>query len=70
VEDRKRYHELKDGEQGRWRDLDPEQIRDSGQHEILNWVCLAGAMGARKADVLAYSESFIFNSSKAVALFK
>ena len=68
-EDRKRYHELKSGEHRRWRDLDPEQIRDSGQHEILNWVCLAGAMEGRKADILAYSESFIFNSSKAVALF-
>ena len=25
----------------------------TGQHEFLNWVCLAGAMAERKADVLA-----------------
>jgi Catalytic LigB subunit of aromatic ring-opening dioxygenase len=68
-QDRKRYHELKSGATRQWRDLKAEQIRDSGQHEILNWVCLAGAMDGRNADVLAYSESFIFNSSKAVALF-
>lgn len=68
--DRRRYTELKAGEQRKWRELFPAQIRDSGQHEILNWVCLAGAMGGRKAEVVAYSESYIFNSSKAVAIFR
>jgi hypothetical protein len=67
--DRRRYQELKGGQQHLWRDLDPGQIRESGQHEILNWVCLAGAMEGRKAEVLAYSETYVFNSSKAVALF-
>lgn len=67
--DRQRYGELKSGQQHKWRDLDPEQVRDSGQHEILNWVCLAGAMDGRKGDVLAHSETYIFNSTKTVALF-
>ena len=67
--DRERFNELKAGKQYKWRDLDPAQIRDSGQHETLNWVCLAGAMHGRKPEILAYSETYIFNSSKTVALF-
>jgi len=67
--DRQRLEELKAGEQWKWRDLDPAQIRDSGQHEILNWICLAGAMEGRKADVLAWAETYTINSSKCVALF-
>ncbi|HLY67482.1 MAG TPA: extradiol ring-cleavage dioxygenase, partial [Chloroflexota bacterium] len=57
------------GEQHKWRDLDPDQLVASGQHEILNWVCLAGVMEGRKADVLAYGETYIFNSNKPVVLF-
>jgi len=49
--------------------LSPEDIRASGQHEILNWVCLAGAMEGRAAQIAAYSETYIFNSSKAVVIF-
>jgi hypothetical protein len=67
--DRQRYEEIQQGKLRLWRDLNPEEIRNSGQHEILNWVCLAGAMEGRKAEVLAYSETYIFNSSKAVVLF-
>ena len=43
---------------------------DAGQHELLNWVCLAGAMANRRAEVLAYAESWIFNSDKATAIFR
>ncbi len=67
--DSQRLAELRAGELRKWRDLSPEQIVDSGQHEILNWVCLAGAMEGRTPDVLAYSPTYLFNSSKAVALF-
>jgi hypothetical protein len=67
--DRQRLEEIRDGKLRQWRDLDPDEIRNSGQHEILNWVCLAGAMEGRQAQVLAYSETYIFNSSKAVVLF-
>ena len=68
--DRLRKAELEAGEQAKWRDLDPDQIVDSGQHEILNWVCLAGAMEGRKAEILSYAEAYIANSSKCVALFE
>jgi len=67
--DRQRYHDVRDGKLRSWRDLSPEDIRASGQHEILNWICLAGAMEGRAAQVAAYSETYIFNSSKAVVIF-
>ena len=67
--DRQLREELKSGRQDRWRDLDWKQLRASGQHEMLNWICLAGAMEGRKAEILAYAETYIFNSSKCVALF-
>lgn len=53
-----------------WRDIPAEELRASGQHEMLNWICLAGAMEGRKAEVLAYAESYVFNSSKCVAAFR
>ncbi|HEY3115682.1 MAG TPA: extradiol ring-cleavage dioxygenase [Chloroflexota bacterium] len=68
--DMKRRQELEAGEQWKWRDLTPEEIRDAGQHEVLNWVCLAGAMEGRTADILAYVDCYIFNSEKCVALFE
>lgn len=68
--DRKRQSELEAGQQWKWRDLTPEEIRDAGQHEILNWVALAGAMEGRKAEVLAFVDCYIFNSEKCVALFR
>ena len=67
--DRKRMAELGEGRQDDWRDLTAEELIDAGQHEMLNWICLAGAMNGRKADILAYAEAYIFNSSKCVALF-
>lgn len=67
--DHQRYEELKAGQQNRWRDLDPVQMRQSGQHEMRNWICLAGAMEGRRPEILAYAETYIFNSSKCVAVF-
>jgi len=67
--DRARFAELANGEFGKWRDLDTEQLRDSGQQEMLNWLCLAGAMEGLRPEVLAYSETYIFNSTKTVVAF-
>jgi hypothetical protein len=67
--DRQRFNEVKSGDLRKWRDMQPEQICAAGQHEILNWVCLAGAMEGRRAEVLAYSETYIFNSTKSVVVF-
>jgi hypothetical protein len=56
----------------RWRGLTTEQIEDAGQQEFLNWVCLAGAMDglSRKAEIVDYVESYLFNSNKCFALFR
>jgi hypothetical protein len=67
--DRRILAELESGQQAKWRDRDPQQLVDSGQHEFLNWICLAGAMEGRKANVLAWAETYTINSCKCVALF-
>ncbi len=67
--DRQRYAELATGEFHRWRDLDARTMQESGQHEMLNWVCLAGAMEGRRPAMTLFVESYIFNSNKVLALF-
>ena len=67
--DHKRFAELEAGEFYRWRDLTQEEIFDAGQHEILNWVALAGAMEGRKPTILTFAESYITNSEKTVCVF-
>src|SRR5579862_387782 len=67
--DRARLNELQKNDLRKWRELSGDQLRDAGQHEMLNWICLVGAMEGRRADLLAYGESYIFNSNKPVALF-
>jgi hypothetical protein len=69
--DRARMAELRDGQLGRWRALSTAQIEDAGQQELLNWVCLAGAMDAlgRRGEILDWVETYVFNSSKCFALF-
>ncbi len=41
----------------------------AGQHEFLNWICLAGAMEGRKPRLLLLSESYLFNSNRMVVVF-
>ena len=40
------------GEFHRWRELDACEMQASGQHEMLNWVCLVGAMEGRRVEVV------------------
>jgi hypothetical protein len=69
--DRTRVEELRAGRFAGWRELTRSELEDAGQHEFLNWVCLAGAMHAlgRRAQVLDFVETWIFNSSKCFAVF-
>ncbi len=67
--DRKHLAELRAGQFDRWRELDHDEMRASGEHEMLNWVCLAGAMAGREPQILAYSETYLFNADKVLALF-
>jgi hypothetical protein len=69
--DRVRHEELRSGDFSRWGSITQEEMEDSGQHELLNWIALAGAMTemGMKAQVVDFVESYIFNSSKCFALF-
>jgi hypothetical protein len=69
--DRKLRDELRDGGFTHWGDLPLARIEDAGQHEMLNWICLAGAMTelGQRPEIVDYVESYVFNSSKCFALF-
>ena len=70
--DRARFEELREGDYAAWSRLSTEQIEDAGQQELLNWMCLAGAMQELdyRPEIIDYVETYIFNSNKCVALFK
>jgi hypothetical protein len=70
--DRARLGELREGRLARWGELKREELEAAGQHEMLNWVVLAGAMDAagRKAQIVDYVESYVMNSNKCFALFQ
>ncbi|MFQ6029166.1 MAG: extradiol ring-cleavage dioxygenase [Dehalococcoidia bacterium] len=70
--DRARFEELQSGNFDAWSKLTTEQMEESGQQEMLNWMCVAGAMQEldQKPEIVDYIESYIFNSDKCVALFK
>jgi hypothetical protein len=69
--DRARLAELENGEYTRWADIDIGQIEDAGQHEFLNWICLAGAMAEtdQRFESIDFIESHLFNSSKCFGVF-
>jgi hypothetical protein len=68
--DHRRYEELRDGQHARWRDLSSDEIERAGAHEFRNWICLAGAMWDRKAEIVDYVETHVFNSNKCFAIFR
>jgi hypothetical protein len=70
--DRRLFAALEDGNYDAWRRLTLAQVEESGQHEILNWCCLAGAMAElkRKPDTAVFIETNVMNSNKVVATFR
>ena len=70
--DRARFEELRAGNYDAWRQVTTSEIEAAGQQELLNWMCLAGAMEelGRKAEVVDYIETYAFNSNKCLALFR
>jgi len=65
--DRTMYAALQAGDYDVWRETAASAVEDSGQQEILNWMCLAGALkeldvGPMETDFVS---TWIFNSSKA-----
>ncbi len=70
--DRSLYEALRVGDYERWRNYPLRTIEESGQQEMLNWMCLVGAMaelGRRPAET-AFIETWVLNSSKCFAFFK
>ena len=70
--DRARFEELKRGDYAAWRNVSTPEIEAAGQQEMLNWMCLAGAMEElnRKPEIIDYIETYVFNSEKCLAVFK
>lgn len=70
--DRELYAALESADYATWRNRTLAQIEDSGQHEMLNWYCLIGAMAelGRKPTSLSYFESSVMNSNKVIASFE
>jgi hypothetical protein len=60
------------GDYEAWRQTDRKTVEASGQHEMLNWFCLAGAVSALglRPTHLRYVRSQLFNSGKAFAIFE
>jgi len=69
--DRALYEALRTGDYATWRQTPLSAIEASGQQELLNWMCLAGAMAelGRKPTETAWVETHIFNSNKCFASF-
>jgi hypothetical protein len=69
--DRALYESLRSGDYEAWRKTPLASMEESGQQEMLNWMCLAGAMAElqRQPDSAKFIETYIFNSSKCFASF-
>jgi hypothetical protein len=65
-----RFAELKDGNYMAWRDLEPSALEESGQHELVNWCPMIGAMeeAGQKPQYCEFLESFLMNSNKCVTV--
>jgi hypothetical protein len=71
--DRELYSALAAGDYEVWRRRRLSELEESGQQELLNWHTLLGAMEAlnrKRPDWSTFEESYIFNSSKAFAVYK
>ncbi len=69
--DRQRFGEIQSGNFRAWRDLSLATLEDSGQHELLNWYPVIGAM-AELGQAPSYCElleTYTMNSNKCVAVF-
>ena len=69
--DRALYDKLRVGDYEAWRGTSLPALEESGQQEMLNWMCLAGAMAEldRRPDAAKFVQTYLFNSSKCFAAF-
>jgi hypothetical protein len=70
-EDRALYDAMRAANYDAWRATSLEALEEAGQHEVLNWFALAGAMeelGAR-LEWSTFVETHVFNSNKVFAVY-
>jgi hypothetical protein len=65
--DRHMYDALRTCDWPTWRNYSGAAVEQSGQQELLNWMCVAGAMSElkRRPRETGFVDTWIFNSSKA-----
>ena len=70
--DHRLYEHLKDNDLRYFRDITTGELIQAGQVEVPNWCAVIGAAYelGQAAEVLSFSPSHIFNSSKCVTLFR
>jgi hypothetical protein len=68
--DRARFAELASGDYAAWRTLDLASLESGGQHELVNWSPMVGAMAelGQKPDFCVLLESWLMNSNKCVTV--
>lgn len=69
--DRRLFESMVSGDYDVWRETTLDSIEESGQHELLNWFCLVGAMAelGRRPTTANLFETYIMNSNKVIATF-
>lgn len=70
--DRELYDAMVRGDYDLWTSKTVRDIVDAGQHEMLNWFCLLGAMDELGLQLTTseFVETEVFNSNKAFAVFR
>jgi hypothetical protein len=70
--DRAMLEKLRAGDYMAWKNTPLAQMEQAGQQEVLNWVCLAGAMAEMnyKAQIIDWVETWTFNAPKCLAVFE
>ena len=71
VADRQRFDDLRSGNYLAWRDLTLDELEQAGQHEVLNWMPMVGAMHelGQTPAYCEFIESWLMNSCKCSAIF-
>ena len=55
--DRRNLELVRSGQGSKLAELTPEEIQDSGDHEILNWIIALGILGDRPAEIVDVLDS-------------
>lgn len=70
--DRELYDAMVNGDYETWKNTTANEVVDAGQHEMLNWFCLLGAMSEldMKLEWSDFVPTEVFNSNKAFAIYR